>query len=395
MTAGAAAPRAVAVARAVALVALALALGVSPAHAADPAADFRAAARLYADGDLAAAQAAYEAVAAADPTGPWADDALSEAAGIAEKRGELLAARALWRRLVDEHPTSRQVRRARARLGVIEAAIGPDGRWLDVARRHDALLAEAVRQSDPSPQAIALAQLIAEHPDYPRAHDARMWIADAWLRVGEIDRAIAGYAAAVPLAPDALARWRAGKAHGDALALAGRFDDAERVYRGLYGQSDALADRAVDRALDDLATLRLRQRLVYLAWALIAAALVTFVGWARRSCGTWRAAARALTRPPLEVIYFAPVALLLVATSLTGNRLVERAVETILLGGLVAAWGAGAGLEAARRHGRLTLAAAASHVAAAGAIVLAVVYLALLDDRLIDMIKETLTHGHD
>ncbi len=376
------------------LVVVALLLA-APARAGSPAEDFRAASLRYADGDLVGAQAAYLAIADADPSGAWADDALSEAAGIAEKRGALAEARTLWRRLVDEHPSSRQVRRARARLGVIEGAIGADGRWLAVASRHDELLRTSVGVSDPSPYATALDALVREHPDYPRAHEARMWVADTWMRVGLVERAIAGYAEATRLAPDALGRWRAGKAQGDALAIAGRFDEAERLYRGLYGQSDALADRAVDRALDDLATLRLRQRVVYAAWGLLLLGLIVVAAWARRSTGSVGAAARALARPPVEVWYFVPVAIVIIATALTGNGLVQRAVETILLGGLATAWLVGAGLEAARRAQRLTVAALLVHLLLGAAAVLSVTYLAILDDRLLDMIRETWDHGHD
>ena len=83
------------------------------AHA-DPAEDaFRAASQKLADGDVAGAQQAFEATAALDPRGPWADDALAEAAGAAERLGDLEAARRLWRRVVDEFPDSRQSRRAR------------------------------------------------------------------------------------------------------------------------------------------------------------------------------------------------------------------------------------------------------------------------------------------
>ncbi|MCA9674693.1 MAG: tetratricopeptide repeat protein, partial [Myxococcales bacterium] len=170
---------------AVALVALAV-VGAAPARAGDRASDFRVATRLYADGDLDAAQAAFEAVAAADPRGPWADDALSEAANVAEKRGDLDAARRLWRRVVDEYPQSRQSRRARARLAAIEAEIGAGGQWLEVAEQHEAILRAAIGVSDPTPQARALAALVAAHPDYPRAPEARLWIGDTLLRVGEV-----------------------------------------------------------------------------------------------------------------------------------------------------------------------------------------------------------------
>src|SRR5687767_653507 len=89
---------------------VALAAGSAAAQDAgyDAAARFRDATVLLGAGDLDAAQAAFEAVAAAEPAGPWADDALSEAASVAERRGDLGAAQRLWRRILAEHPSSRQ-----------------------------------------------------------------------------------------------------------------------------------------------------------------------------------------------------------------------------------------------------------------------------------------------
>src|SRR5688500_7748092 len=155
------------------------------AQEADPAeAAFRAATQQLARGELDAAQAAFEAVADADPQGAWADDALAEAAETAERRDDLAAARRLWRRVLDEHPSSRQSRRARVRLAERGRAIGAGGQWLAVAERHEQILREAVGKSDPSAQVRELEDLVAANPEYPRAHDARIWIGETWLRLG-------------------------------------------------------------------------------------------------------------------------------------------------------------------------------------------------------------------
>jgi outer membrane protein assembly factor BamD (BamD/ComL family) len=378
---------------AVALCAVATAAAAQPA---DPAGDaFRDATGLLGDGKLAEAQAAFEAVAALDPAGPWADDALAEAAGAAERRGDLAAARRLWRRVLDEHPASRQSRRARARVAAIEKAIGEGGRWLQVAEQHEAILRASIGKSDPSAEVEALAALVAAYPDYPRAHEARMWIGDAWMRLGRPGAAAARFQEARERATDPDERWRAGKAHGDALAMAGDLDGAERIYRGMLGEGDDLADRALAEALADVAKMRTRSRLVLAAWIVLAAGLLLALASAWWLAGGVRPALRALARPPIEVWFFLPVALVFLGVSMSGNFLVEAAVREILLGGLAITWLGGATLELARRRGRLRLPVVLVHVVATTAVIAAVCYLAVMHDRLIDMLAETWHHGHD
>lgn len=378
------------------LVAITLCVLAATAAAQDAAGDaFRAATKLLADGELEQAQAAFEAVAALDPAGPWADDALAEAAGAAERRGDLTAARRLWRRVLAEHPSSRQSRRARARVAAIEEAIGAGGEWLAVAEAHEAILRASVGKSDPTPQVEELAALVEAHPAYPRNQEARLWIGDAWMRLGRPGRAAEVFLAARATATDPDDRWRAGKSHGDALALAGDLDGAERVYRGMLGEGDALSDRALHEGLDDVAKMRLQARLIFAAWIILAVVLLIGLAGAWWLGGGVRPALRGLARPPVEVWFFLPVAAVIAGVALTGNFLVELAVREILLGGLALTWVGGGTLEMARRRGRLRWPIVLVHLVATTAAVVAICYLAVMNDRLIDMIAETWTHGHD
>lgn len=356
---------------------------------------FRAATRLVADGDHAAAQAAFEAVVALDPAGPWADDALAEAAGAAERRGALDDARRLWRRVLAEHPSSRQSRRARARVAALEQAIGPGGEWLAVAEAHERIVRGATGEQDPRGAIAALEALVAAHPGYPRAHAARIWIGEAWLRAGFPGRAAQVFRDARARATAPADRWRAGKALGDALAASGDLDAAEAQYRAMIGEGDALADGALAGALDEVATMRLRAHLVIAAWAALALALALLAAhllWTTRDV---RAAARALVRPPLEVWFFLPVAAMILFAALSGNFLVERAVRVILIGGLAVTWLSGTSLEVARARGRLRAVSVVVHLAAIVIAVAAIGYLAVMNDRLIDMLRETWSHGHE
>jgi tetratricopeptide (TPR) repeat protein len=187
---------------------LVVVVAAAVAHAGDGDAEaaFRAATQLVAAGDFAGAEAAFEAVAAIDPTGPWADDALAEAATAGERRGDLDGARRLWQRVLTEFPDSRQARRARARVAALDEAIGPDDRWLAVAEQHEQILRDAINRSQPIEQIDALTALADAHPDYPRVHEVRMWIGDAWMRMGRPDRAAAVYRASGTVALASAAR---------------------------------------------------------------------------------------------------------------------------------------------------------------------------------------------
>src|SRR5262249_53759452 len=96
------------------IVVLAVAAGAradAPAPSDGGAGSHAAEARLVA-GDVAGAVDAFVAVADGAPRSQWADDALAEAARGAEQLGQLARAAALWRRIGEVYPDSRQARRA-------------------------------------------------------------------------------------------------------------------------------------------------------------------------------------------------------------------------------------------------------------------------------------------
>lgn len=378
---------------ALAVVAAALVLAAPVAGAAgDDEARFRAATVQLGGGDVAGAADAFERLANDAPSSPWADDALMEAAGAAERLGQLDRARRQLERLVATYPDSRLARRAASKLAQLVAATGARGEWSAVAAEHDAILRDAAGPGDPRPQLRRLEALVRAHPGYPRAHDARMWIGDTWLRQGESATALTWYREAIANAPDARARVRARKAEADALAMRGELDAAEAAYRALGAEPGADRD-VIDGALDDVAGLRVRARIMVAAWiALAVLALAAALALWRATRGV-RPALRALARPPTEVLFAAPVAAVLIAVSLAGNQLVAAAVRSIALGGLAVGWLSGACLEAARRRGPIGWRRVLFHVVAAAIAVAAIGYLSVMRDRLIDMIVETWKHG--
>ncbi|HET9625021.1 MAG TPA: hypothetical protein VFP84_26820, partial [Kofleriaceae bacterium] len=163
---------------------------------------------------------------------------------------------------------------------------------------------------------------------------------------------------------------------------------------------DALARQlpdadAADRATrDDLRRLaargQLRDRAAIAAYLVVLAAAAIFAGALAR---TARRAGRAALRPPIEVIFLAPITAVLIGVALTTHRAIAAAVATISLGGLALAYLSGAQLEAVRRLGRARRLRTAGHLALCLLAVAALVYIALTRDNLIDTLRETVRFG--
>jgi tetratricopeptide (TPR) repeat protein len=377
--------------------AIAVVIAVWAAGAPDPAEQgFHAAEAKLAQGDVAAAVDAFVAVADGAPASTWADDALAEAARGAEQLGDLGRAAQLDRRIVQQYPDSRQARRAEARLAELVAMVGPHGEWADVAGAHERLLRAAAGHVLPLFELGALGGLVAAHPGYPRATAARLWIGDTWMRLGAIDEASRWYEDAAAHAVAPIDRWRATKAKADVLVARGDFGDAADAYEALRAGAGPAEAQALDEAERQLRARRTRWRVEQAAIAFLALALAGAIAAARRATGSWRGAARALARPPTEVLFAAPVAALLALLAFANDRLVGVAVAAIAAGGLAIAWLSGALLVTARAAGgRVSLPRALVHALAATVAAVAVVYLAVTRAGILDLLIETLRHGHE
>ncbi len=373
---------------------LAGAAAAQPADDAAQEAAFALATQRLGDGDLAGARAALEALATSAPAGRWADDALAEAAGIAERQGDLAGARALWRRLLDTFPHSRLARRAAARLAELIVTGGEGGAWDATAAEHDRLVRAAAGAEDPTPHLEALGALLDRSRGYPRWFGAALWLGDAWARIGARGRAIAWYQHAEAAAGDDLERFRAGLARAQVWTAAGEHDRAERALRELRPPDD-LARLAVADALADVARGRARARWALISRMVLAGAALAAVAVLRRRAGSWARAVGALWPPPLEVMYLAPVALVLGVVAETGNQLAARAVQLVLAGAVAITWLSGTGLELARRRGGAMRGVVVAHALVAGAAIVALVYVAVMQEQLIDLLIETWHRGHD
>jgi tetratricopeptide (TPR) repeat protein len=354
---------------------------------------FAEATRKLGAGDLPGARAALEALAAGSPGGRWADDALSEAAAIAERQGDRAGARALWRRLLAEYPESRLTRRAAARLAELTSAGGDGGRWDAVAAEHDRLVLAAAVE-DPTPMLEDLGALLEKSVGYPRWFAAALWLGDAWARIGRRDLAHRWYERAAVVATTPLELFRADLARAELWAASGDHDRAERALRKLH-PPDELARLAVADALDAVAKARSRARMALAARLALGVCALIAIAAIRRRAGSWRAAVRAFWPPPIEVRFVLPVALVLAFVSQSGNQLAARAAEMILAGGVAISWLSGTGLDLARRRGGPTPAQIGLHVAVVTVAVLALVYAAVMREQLLDLLAETWHHGHD
>jgi hypothetical protein len=335
---------------------------------------------------------ALEALGGARPVTRWTDDAWSEAARLAEQTGDYARARRDLAEVVAVGTDEALVRRARAALARLGDVAGPAGEWSGVAAEHERLTTRLAAGGDPKPALAELEALVDANPGYPRVALAMIAIAQGWERDGDGARAIAWLRRA-EAAAIGIARWRAGAELARALIRQRALDDARTQIDALARVPDADAV-VVAHLRDGLATAERRETVRWLLWAVLAAIAVAAAVALRRGAGSWRAVAARLARVPVEVMFFAPIAVVLVAVAHTGNPLVARAVRAIAIVGTAIAWLSGAMLDGERaRSGRVRLVRAVGHAVIAVVAVVAATYLALDRDRMLDLVVETWRSG--
>jgi hypothetical protein len=319
------------------------------------------------------------------PLEPGLADVLFAAGRASEDRlNDPARALAIYERIVRELPDAgvsiAAERRAKMLLGARDHAREAG----DLAR----LRAEADRMPATEVETRALALSAAEWPGAP---DAALFLAD-WLcrtqRYREADQRYADFIAHTYSVPHmAVARrnqagcaidarnWARAEALARALPTADPVDAAVRT--------DLLAAAHTGRR---------REQLYVAAWFVAALALLLLLaslaeailrGGARRP--GWQ--------PPVEVLYIGPIAAIVIAASFAIDRVIAPAVVRITVTGLVCAWLSGAALDLLRARGRAVRGRALLHIVACAAGVLAVGYIAIMSDGLIEMFSETVRFG--
>jgi hypothetical protein len=345
------------------------------------------------DADVAGLVASIERLGAATGPSPAAlPDALFTAARACEER--LLdpsRALALYRQILARFPDARVAVAAGRRAEHLRQQVGASGASAEEARALAALIAAG--ESLPLGEALRRADALAER-SWPGAAEAALWSAELARRRGAAAEAIARYQRVLErFAADPAAILAARGLAGVAVEQ-GDWALAERMALALPQREAA---DVVTRAelLDKVATGRLVSRWLrraYRALALVGAALLLSllqVSGVRRP----GAALRALWPPPLEVVYMAPVAALLIGASLTTHTSLAPAVSTICLGGLALSWLSGAALTQARRRGREARWRSATHILLGVIAALALMLVAVQRGDLLDMLIATLQVG--
>lgn len=331
----------------------------------------------------------FEALGAVRPTTRWTDDAWAEAARLAERAGDFARARRALEQVIALGTDDQLVRRARASLARLDAVTGA-GRWDAVRREHERLVADAFDGDDPRAELAALEALLAANPDYPRANDIRRAIARGWEQEGDTARALTWLRSAANRdGPDQHARLELVRALLRADQLAAAAAEIEIL------AASPQVDRAVlDDVRDALGIAERRATTTRVMWIVLALLAVIAGIVLRRDTGSWRAAGKRLVRPPIEVVFLLPVAIVLGAFALTGNPLVAASVRFIVIAGIMITWISGALLQAARARGGLRGRRVLVHVLAAVIAGGAATYIAVNRGRVIDFVVETWRTGH-
>jgi len=354
---------------------------------------FRAAVELETSGDFERAAAAFVALAQKAPDDDFADDALMKAARLYEERLSVPArAVELYQRVIDDYPQSRLGRRAQTRVAVLRERIGPGAAHADAASEFQRIQRE-YPDRDPLESIADMNELIADHPDYPGRGEALLWTGSAYERHGWLTEAERAYGQAAREFTGTRLGRNALKSQGDVLLARGDFDGAEAAYRALVDAPDYAVAAAA--ALESVEVERGRARLLDIARVGLAAFVAAMLLAIRRAAGTWPAAARALVRPPAELLYLAPIVGLLVLSSISINELVGNAVMIIALGSLVITWLSGVALDLHRERGPIGGGRVLGQAVASAAAVLALIYIAVKRERVLDMIIETWRNGPD
>lgn len=319
------------------------------------------------------------------PTAPDLADALFAAGRACEDRlHDPARALAIYDRILRELPDASVAIAAGRRAEQLRAARGHAREAAELAQ----LIADAdaLAAADVERRGDALAAAV-----WPGALDAALWVADWQCRTRRFAEAQARYAALVARAPDAPQTAVARRNAAGCAIEAGDWALAEHLAQALP-RGDAIDDAVRADLLDAAATGRHRAALYTAAWfalALALAGLLASLGEAMLRGGMHRPP----WQPPIEVLYIGPIAAVVVVAAFVIDRSIAPAVMRISLGGLALAWVSGTALDLLRARERRVRLRAVLHVIACALGVLAIGYIAITRDGLLDMFSETVRFG--
>jgi hypothetical protein len=335
--------------------------------------------------------------AAAAPTSSAVD-----AAGLPDAL--FIAARACEERLLDPARALALYDQILARFGDARVAVAAERRSAHLHAQLSAsgggrveaqAFARLVAASDglPLEEALRRADALAA-ADWPGAAEVMMWSAELERRRGALEAAMARYRRVQTRFPGTPEATLAARGLAGAAVERGEWALAEQLAKELPAtqpadaitQAELLAKVAAGRRAARWFLLA-QLTLVGCATLLLGSSL-QIVGWARPR--TWAAA---LWPPPLEVLFMAPVAAVMVGASFTANVAIAPAVSLISGGGLALSWLSGAGLTAARRQRREERWRGPVHITLIVVAVACLAYIAVTRSGLLDLLIATVRMG--
>jgi TolA-binding protein len=366
----------------VSLRALALVLLLAPlAYAQDGQHEFDAATQLEGRGQYGPAADALEKLGHGRPDDSYADDALFEAAVIAEEHlSDPARAARLYEEVATKYPSSRLSRRAHTRADFLSSSLKTGEEPL---KEYQEILNGFSRR--PVEESLArMEKLVQTHPEFALADRALYWLGTTYVSQRRDDLAVPKLLEVERRFPNSEWAARAKKARGDILLRTGHPLEAQKVYEELGRSGDLLARAASKEGVGAVKTSI--RRAIYL-WIAIAY-LIAFLLWhavALRRMHAWRI--------PVEVWFYLPVAGLFVLAAATENGSIGWATFGIALGGGLVVWAVTAVLGARLEKGPLPVGARIARLAAAGFAVLCVMYIAVQTTGLTDLMIETIKTG--
>ncbi|MBI2894702.1 MAG: tetratricopeptide repeat protein [Deltaproteobacteria bacterium] len=237
--------------------------------------------------------------------GELTDDALMQAGRILEdKLGRPAEALERYRELASRFPTSRLARRAVGRIAFLEPNLATGEAPL--VELQSILGRPAAREVLPG-SIRRMERLLALNPDLAARDRALLWLAGAYKRVGQADKALGTYREVVRSAPRGRAGDRALEGIGETYLALGRVGEAERAFLDLRARG---ARAAAAQGLGKVDGARRRLFGVRAAWGLVVLVVLVLFGAGVAKAG------RELLRPPIEVAFVAPLFALLLALAL-------------------------------------------------------------------------------
>ena len=320
---------------------------------------------------------------------PDGADALFAAARACEhKLADPARALALYDRIVHELPDARVAAASQRRAERLRAQLGPANAYGIEAKQLARLIADADRLE--SGEVVDRAAALAAAA-WPGAPDAALWLAEWLRRIGRFGQAEAAYREVVVRWPSSsqalLARRGAAGAALDQHAWSHAVDLARAL--PVPSADDVLVR---DELLQAAEQGRLRDRLYTRAWVgLVVAIFALFASLAEailRGGKRWPS-----VRPPIEILYLAPLGAVLIAISFTAHRAITPVVASITLAGIVLAWISGVTLDLLRARERSVKARAILHILMCTLGVVATGYIVMMHGGLLDLLAETVRSG--